>query len=324
MLILWRAGSRNIYSTGNNGILHKSNSVDGTNPEWGFFLGFTVKDLQPVINEMLVHATTQLPQDTLNAIKEAHARETKNLAREQLEAILTSANLSELEKLPLCQDTGLVTLFISGELANHIDETEKALTHAVQNMTSKGAMRPNVVHPLTRKNTGTNSGLNEPEVLVDKSTKRTSMKMILKGAGSENFTNLKMMVPTASRQDMFKHILQVVIDAGGKTCPPNILGIGIGGSAIQAMFNSKLALTREIGARHPDPETANLETSLLKAINELGIGTMGLGGDTTALDVHIETAGTHTASLPVAISFGCWANRVAVAELKGERFRIVR
>lgn len=287
-------------------------------------MNFTAKEMQPVLNEMLIHATMQLPEDTLNAIKEAHVHETKDLAKKQLEAILTSANLSDQEKLPLCQDTGLVTLFVSGELMNHLDEIEKALTHAVQNMTSRGAMRPNVVHPLTRKNTGNNSGLNQPEVLVDKSTKKTAMKMILKGAGSENFTNLRMMVPTASRQDVFRHILQVVIDAGGKTCPPNTLGIGIGGSAIQAMFNSKLALTREIGARHPDPEMANLEVSLLKAINELGIGTMGLGGDTTALDVHIETAGTHTACLPIAISFGCWANRVAVAELKGQRFRMVR
>ena len=285
---------------------------------------FTAKKLQPILNEMLTHATTQLPNDILSSIKEAHARETKDLAKKQLEAILTSANLSDEKGLPLCQDTGLVTLFVSGELVPHMDEVEKALTRTVQNMTSKGAMRPNVVNPLTRKNTGTNTGLNQPEVLIDKSTKKTTMKMILKGAGSENFTNLKMMIPTASRQDIFKHILQVVIDAGGKTCPPNILGIGIGGSAIQAMFNSKSALTREIGARHPDPEIAQFETSLMKGINELGIGTMGLGGDTTVLDVHIETAGTHTACLPIAISFGCWANRIAVAELKGEKFRMVR
>jgi len=285
---------------------------------------FTAKELQPTLNQMLTHATTQLPNDVLGAIKEAHAHETKDLAKKQLEAILTSAGISDEKDLPLCQDTGLVTLFISGELIPHMDDVEKALVRAIQNMTSKGAMRPNVVHPLTRKNTGTNTGLNQPEVLVDKATKKTTMKMILKGAGSENFTNLKMMVPTASKQDIFKHILQVAIDAGGKTCPPNILGIGIGGSAIQAMFNSKLALTREIGVRHPDPDTAQLETSLAKGINELGIGTMGLGGDTTVLDVHIETAGAHTACLPIAISFGCWANRIAVAELKGEKFRLVR
>jgi len=287
-------------------------------------LNFGAKELTPVLNQMLTHATTQLPNDVLSAIKEAHAHETKDLAKKQLEAILTSADLSVRERLPLCQDTGLVTLFVSGELINHLDQVEKALAHVVQNMTSKSAMRPNVVHPLTRKNTGTNTGLNQPEVLVDKSTRRTTMKMILKGAGSENFTNLKMMVPTASRQDIFKHILQVMIDAGGKTCPPNILGIGIGGSAIQSMFNSKLALTREIGSRHPDPDMAKFETSLIKAINELGIGTMGLGGDTTVLDVHVEIAGTHTACLPVAISFGCWANRVAAAELKGEKFKVVR
>jgi len=283
-----------------------------------------VKELQPVLNEMLVHATTQLPADILMAIKEAHAHETKDLAKKQLEAILTSAGLSDEKGLPLCQDTGLVTLFVSGELVNHIGEVEKALAHAAQDLTAKGAMRANVVHPLTRKNTGTNTGLSQPEVLIDKSTDKTQMKMILKGAGSENFTNLKMMVPTASRQDMLKHILQVLIEAGGKTCPPNILGIGIGGSAIQAMFNSKRALLREIGSRHPDPDVAQFETSILKAGNELGIGTMGLGGDTTLLDVHIETAGTHTACLPIAISFGCWANRVAVAELKGQRFRMVR
>ena len=287
-------------------------------------MNFGAKELTPVLNQMLTHATTQLPNDVLSAIKEAHAHETKDLAKKQLEAILTSADLSVRERLPLCQDTGLVTLFVSGELINHLDQVEKALAHVVQNMTSKSAMRPNVVHPLTRKNTGTNTGLNQPEVLVDKSTRRTTMKMILKGAGSENFTNLKMMVPTASRQDIFKHILQVMIDAGGKTCPPNILGIGIGGSAIQSMFNSKLALTREIGSRHPDPDMAKFETSLIKAINELGIGTMGLGGDTTVLDVHVEIAGTHTACLPVAISFGCWANRVAAAELKGEKFKVVR
>lgn len=287
-------------------------------------MDFTPKVLEPVLNEMLVHATRQLPADILGAIKEAHAHETKDLAKKQLEAILTSVGLSDEQKLPLCQDTGLVTLFVSGELTNHLGEVEKALIHAVQGLTAKSAMRANVVNPLTRKNTGTNTGLSQPEVLVDKSTKKTGMKMILKGAGSENFTNLKMMMPTASRQTILKHILQVVIDAGGKTCPPNILGIGIGGSAVQAMFNSKLGLLREIGSRHPDPEIAQFEMSILSAANELGIGTMGLGGDTTLLDVHIETAGAHTACLPVAISFGCWANRVAAAELQGGHFRIVR
>jgi fumarate hydratase subunit alpha len=121
-----------------------------------------------------------------------------------------------------------------------------------------------------------------------------------------------------------RYILQTVIDAGGKTCPPNILGIGIGGSAIQAMFNSKLALLRKVGARNSDPEVAQFEISIVKAANELGIGTMGLGGDTTILDAHVETAGTHTACLPVAISFGCWANRVSEAELRDGHFKIVR
>ena len=287
-------------------------------------MGFLAQELRPVIDEMLSHVTTGLPPDILSAVKEAHVRETKDLAKKQLEAILNSASLSYDRHLPLCQDTGLVTAFVSGELIRHVDEVEEALKAAVEGLTSKGGMRANVVSPLTRKNTGTNTGLNQPEVLLDKTTKETTLKMILKGAGSENFTNLKMLVPTASRQDILKHILQTVIDAGGKTCPPNILGIGIGGSAIQAMFNSKLALLRKVGTRNPDPEIGKFEESIIKAANELGIGTMGLGGDTTLLDAHIETAGTHTACLPIAISFGCWANRVSEAELKGEHFQITR
>jgi fumarate hydratase subunit alpha len=287
-------------------------------------MGFAAKDLPPILNQMLAKVTMGLPPDIMDAIKEAHMHETKQLAKKQLEAILNSANLSYEMHLPLCQDTGLVTLFISGELIGHVEEVENALSRAVESLTAKGGMRANVVNPLTRKNTGTNTGLNEPEVLLDRSTEKTTMKMILKGAGSENFTNLKMMVPTASRQDIMKHILQAVIDAGGKTCPPNILGIGIGGSAVQAIINSKLALLRRIGARNPDPEVAQFETSIVKAANELGIGTMGLGGDTTTLDAHIETAGTHTACLPIAISFGCWANRVSEAELSDGRFKITR
>jgi len=287
-------------------------------------MGFLARELSPVFDQMLARVTMGLPSDILGAIKEAHVHETKDLAKKQLEAILNSANLSYERHLPLCQDTGLVTLFISGELVQHMGEVETALSEAIQRLTAKSGMRANVVNPLTRKNTGTNTGLGEPEVLIDKSTEKTSMKMILKGAGSENFTNLKMMVPTASRQDMMKHILQAVIDAGGKTCPPNILGIGIGGSAVQAMVNSKLALLRKIGTRNSDPEVAQFETNIVKAANELGIGTMGLGGDTTVLDAHIETAGTHTACLPIAISFGCWANRISEAELTDGHFRITR
>jgi fumarate hydratase subunit alpha len=285
---------------------------------------FLAQELRPVLDDMLARSTTGIPTDVLNAIREAHVHETKELAKKQLEAILNSSNLSAENNLPLCQDTGLVTLFISGELIPHTNEVEEVLKSAVEALTAKGGMRANVVNPLTRKNTATNTGLNQPEVLLDKATQTTALKLILKGAGSENFTNLKMLVPTASRQDILRHILQTIIDAGGKTCPPNILGIGIGGSAIQAMFNSKRALLRRVGERNPSSEVAEFETSIVKAANELGIGTMGLGGDTTVLDVHIETAGTHTACLPIAISFGCWANRVCEAELRNGHFEITR
>lgn len=287
-------------------------------------MGFLAQELRPVLDEMLAHVTTGIPTDVLSAIKEAYVRETKELSKKQLEAILNSANLSYEKHLPLCQDTGLVTLFISGELIPHLSEVEEALNSAVEELTAKGGMRANVVNPLTRKNTGTNTGLNQPEILLDKSTKSTTVKMILKGAGSENFTSLKMMVPTAAKQDILRYILQTIIEAGGKTCPPNILGIGIGGSAIQAMFNSKYALLRKVGERNADPDVAEFESSIVRAANELGIGTMGLGGDTTVLDAHIETSGTHTACLPIAISFGCWANRVSEAELRGGRFEIIR
>src|SRR5271157_990000 len=120
---------------------------------------FTANDLPPVLDQMLAQVTMGLPPDIMGAIEEAHVHETNELAKKQLEAILNSANLSYERHLPLCQDTGLVTLFISGELIEHVNEVENALSTAIQGLTAKGGMWANVVNPLTRKNTSTNTGL---------------------------------------------------------------------------------------------------------------------------------------------------------------------
>jgi fumarate hydratase subunit alpha len=268
---------------------------------------------------MLDNAVISLPPDVLSALRVAAERETNDLARRQLKAIQSSIALSLEKRLPVCQDTGLVTLVVDRDLASYADLAYDALVQVLETATRDARMRANVVDPLSRKNTGTNTGLRQPELILDDRNGGGGLRILLKGAGSENYTSLRMMVPTASLQDIFKQVLSIVVEAGGKVCPPTIIGVGIGGSAVKAVQNSKLALLRRIGERNPDPQLAVLEESLLAAVNALGIGTMGLGGDTTALDVKVESAGTHTATLPVVVTFGCWANRHSGARLRNGR-----
>lgn len=273
-----------------------------------------------IFKQMLDTAVITLPPDIIASLKRAAEKETNDVARQQLNAILTSLELSQQKGIPICQDTGLVTLVLSNDLATFADYAYASLIEVLEKATREGKMRANVVDPFSRKNTATNTGLDQPELVIDHRGQKGKIKILLKGAGSENYTTLKMMIPTSSTQDIFRQILSVVVEAGGKVCPPTILGIGIGGSAVKALQNSKLALLRRVGERNSDPALAALEESLLGAINSLGIGTMGLGGDTTALDVKVEVAGTHTATLPVAVSFGCWANRRAQASLRNGDF----
>ena len=173
------------------------------------------------------------------------------------------------------------------------------------------------MHTITRENTGPNIGYRLPivhwEFIAD--WDGLDVKCVPKGSGSENMSFLKMCVPADGVNGIKQFVLESIVGAGGKPCPPGIVGVGIGGSADYAMYLAKEAIMRPIGTRNPDPLVAQLEDELFGLLNETGIGPMGLGGDVTVLQCHIEHADTHMTLNPVAVNYQCWAARRASAHI---------
>jgi fumarate hydratase subunit alpha len=256
---------------------------------------------------ILRKAETSLPDWVIKLLIEAKERETNPVARSHLHFMLENVQIAAADSLPLCQDTGLPIFHvqIGRDLKLNFD-LEEAIADGVRIATREIPLRPNVVDPLTRKNSQDNTGRSMPDLILDfvggKGLKITAFP---KGAGSENMSLIGMLNPV---DDPFDFILDVVAKRAANACPPLFLGIGMGGTFDLAARLSKRALFNM-------PGTSPMELDLLQRINSLGIGPMGLGGDTTALGVKIENASCHTASLPVAINFQCWANRSAMEEI---------
>ncbi|AKB75452.1 Fumarate hydratase class I, aerobic [Methanosarcina lacustris Z-7289] len=259
------------------------------------------------IADLLRKAEIELPDDVIEALRKAEAREENPVAKSQLQAILKNIELAKNHGVPMCQDTGIMIFFaeLGTEFQSGFD-LEAAIRDAVVLATVEIPLRPNAVNPLTRKNSGDNTGVEIPDIhwkLVP--GKKLKITVAPKGAGSENMSALRMMNPTETGS--IKHVvLETVINAGGMPCPPLTLGVGIGGSFDKAARLAKEALLEPL-----DAPMSSFEKEILDAVNALGIGCMGLGGSTTALAVHVKTAHCHTASLPVAINIQCWANRHA-------------
>ncbi|HDD72281.1 MAG TPA: fumarate hydratase, partial [Candidatus Bathyarchaeota archaeon] len=185
---------------------------------------------------------------------------------------------------------------------------------AVSRATLEVPLRPNAVDPISRENTGDNTGRLVPwldlELVEGDSLELT---VVPKGFGSEMMARLRCVPAAEGFEAVKRFIISSVLEAGGKPCPPIVLGVGMGGVAETAMRLAKRAIARPVGERHPEERISELEEELLEAINETGIGAMGLGGRTTALDVHVEYAHTHTVGTPVALVFQCWCARRASA-----------
>ncbi len=292
----------------------------------GFPVDVKIKDLtfeavSDAVAEILKISETTLPEDTLAAIQRAAAKESDPIAKAQLEAVLKNIDIAGKKSVPICQDTGIFIFFIEigRELSLNFD-LEGAVRDGCAKATESIPLRPNVVDPLTRRNTKNNLGDGLPEMnYAFIPGKDLRITVAPKGAGSENMSALKMLTPTEIPK-MKEFIVKTVLDAGGRPCPPVIVGVGIGGSFNQSAKLAKEALLEKL--RDPDagtgPDTYDVfEKEILDAVNELGIGCMGLGGDTTALSVRIKKASCHTASLPVAVNIQCWANRHATAEYDG-------
>ncbi|WML67995.1 MAG: fumarate hydratase subunit alpha [Methanoregula sp. SKADARSKE-2] len=256
-----------------------------------------------------LEAVIRLPPDVMRVIERAAAAETNPVARGEFANILV--NLKEAERLgvPLCQDTGVpvVYLTVPPDLP-FTQELYDAVADGIRRATEEVPLRPNVVHPLTRKNTGDNTGLGMPAVHV-KPGDRLTVTVLPKGAGAENMSRIAMLLPSQKNQ-IESFIVETVLLAGGKPCPPVIVGVGIGGTFDSAAALAKEALLLPVDTMDEDEER------VCSAINKLGIGPMGLGGNTTALAVKIQIAWCHTASLPVAVNVQCWANRHATVEVK--------
>lgn len=269
------------------------------------------KTIKNTILELLMNAVTTLPPDVKKALKKAYEKE-KGIAKTNMKTILDNIKLAEKAKIPICQDTGILIFYVK----NPVKNTEKAIINAVRKATEKIPLRPNAVHPLSRENTNNNVGEKIPYINYDFTDDDfTEITVLPKGAGSENMSAFIILNPSDGIKGIKEFALKTVINAGGKPCPPTIVGIGIGGTADLSMKLAKKALLRPLNKCHKEKKIAELEKQLYNAFNLTGIGPMGLGGKTTVLGVNIEYASCHTGSLPVAINFQCWAARRATARI---------
>jgi len=265
--------------------------------------------------ELLRRAVTEVSPDIKEGLTQAYKKEVDSIPKLQLKTIIKNLKLAEEKKIPICQDTG-VPIFYVAVGSVRIDRLEEAIIEGVKEATRVIPLRPNIVDPFTRLNSGTNLGTKIPFInyrLTDK--KYVEIIAFPKGAGSENVSALSMLTPSQGINGIKEFVLDTILTAGGKPCPPTVIGVGIGGSADIAMRLAKEVLLRPINRRHRNSMIAELEKELYNLINATGIGPMGLGGKTTTLGVNIDYADCHIASLPVAINIQCWANRKALARI---------
>lgn len=270
----------------------------------------TGKQISQAVRELFLQANFELPEDVINALQCAREHETNPTAQSLLEILLQNAEIARAEKLPLCQDCGLAVVFVElGRECHLTTDLYEAINEGVRQAYIKGHLRKSVLaNPLKRDS---NTGDNTPAIVHVRLIEgdRLVLHAAPKGGGSENMSALWMLSPSEGRAGLIKRIVHHICSAGGKPCPPLVLGIGLGGNFEYSALLAKKALLRPLGQSHPEAEIAALEQEILEAVNATGIGPMGLGGATTALAVHIETYPCHIASLPVALNVQCHAAR---------------
>ena len=277
----------------------------------------TQKQVEDTICSLYRDSVIELPKDVKNALKDAYANENDETARLNLKAIIDNIEAAHENDIPMCQDTGLPIVFVKlGDVK--VENLYQGIRNGIEKATITVPLRPNVVDPFTRENTGTNTGKRIPLVDVEVvDGEYLELTIFPKGFGSENNNALKMALPGEGIEGVKKFVLETVLAAGGKPCPPTRIGVGIGGSSDYALKLAKKALLRDVNSKNSDKRLAELEEELLKSVNSTGIGPMGLGGKTTALDVKVELADTHTAGLPIGVCIQCWAARHASKILRG-------
>ncbi len=261
------------------------------------------------VKEMFIDACQNVPDSVLSALKNAAEKEQSPLSREVLQKIIQNDLLAREKSLPMCQDTGVAVVFLTvGSEVVFDGDIYKAVNEGVRLAYTEGYLRKSVVrHPLDRVNTGDNT----PAIVHIKIVPGDIFRIDVapKGGGSENMSVVKMLIPADGVEGIKKLVLDTVFNAGGKPCPPVIVGLGIGGNFEKCALMAKEALLRDIDDSSPDPLAKKLEDELLEDINKLGVGAMGFGGTQTCLAVKVNVYPCHIASLPVAINIQCHAAR---------------
>jgi fumarate hydratase subunit alpha/L(+)-tartrate dehydratase alpha subunit len=277
-------------------------------------------DLQAVedaAKELYIRALKVLPPDIKAGFGRLQSTETGATAKQMLGTMVTNIAVAEKTDNLLCQDTGvpIYNVWIGRDVQVDGHALKQALRRGCERATREYPLRSSVVHPLTRKNDHSSCGIEVPVIHIDFSdTPETlQIEMIPKGSGSENNSFLKMAIPAEGIDAIKTFVIDCVLAAGGKTCPPTIVGVGLGGTSDLAVALAKRAATRELGTHCADADGAALEAQLSAAVNQLGVGPQGLGGDSTAFAVHIELAATHITMNPIAVNMQCHSARRARA-----------
>lgn len=273
--------------------------------------------LEDTCVKLLMEAATRLPMDVYRGLEYAYRIEDNVYARSQLKIILESVEISRDERIPICQDTGTIHVYVRlgrgvvlpADLSIHIER-------AVRRATREIPLRPNMVHPLTRVNSMDNSGRGLPllTVIPEPKIEGLDIAVMLKGAGSENLSKAFILKPVEGFESIRRAVLESIAEALGRGCPPYIVSVVVGGTIEYASARARMNLLEPID-KPGCSELVDLEESLLRDINSLGVGAMGLGGRVTAMKVKLDYIYCHTASLPVAIQIQCWALRRAKAHI---------
>lgn len=276
-------------------------------------------DLQRVTDEverMCIEGNYFIGKEVLDKIKEAYAKEESEVGKNILGQIIENDEIAANEQVPMCQDTGIVVVFLEvGTEVRIPGDIYAAINEGVRRGYEKGYLRKSVVKdPLDRVNTKDNTPAVIHTTLVPGSDK---VKIVVapKGGGSENMSALRMLKPSDGIEGIKKLVVETIKNAGGNPCPPIIVGVGIGGNFEKSAILAKKAVLRDINDKSSSPINAQLEEELLELINKTGVGPLGLGGRTTALAVKVETYPCHIAALPVAININCHAARHKEVEL---------
>ena len=266
--------------------------------------------VEEACRDLYIKSLKEIPPDIVSAIERAAATETLEVAKRIFSHYLQSIALGRERAMMVCQDTGIPIYWveIGGDLRLDGSQLTDAIVRGTERATREHPLRSSIVSPLRRENRQTNSGERIPIVHYEfvRGSGVLDILFMPKGSGSENMSFMQMLVPADGVNGIKRFVLEQVVGAGPKPCPPTIVGVGIGGSSDLCMTLAKKATARPLGTQNPYPEMAALETELLEAINQTGIGPQGLGGNTTALAVHIESAWTHITCNPVAVNMQCW------------------